>query len=66
MFYKFKPFVLIFFSFIASFPAIALELSNEEIKEWITPADLKIGNTVVLYNRRFLLYDCDEFTKGLD
>ncbi|XP_070534018.1 EF-hand domain-containing protein 1-like [Ptychodera flava] len=47
----------------SSFPSVVMELSNHEIKDWYTPRDLTIGNTIFIYNRRFLIYDCDEFTK---
>jgi len=48
----------------SSFASIVFELSDSEIKEWFTPHDFKIGATVLIYGRRFLLYNMDEFSKS--
>ncbi|XP_033640737.1 EF-hand domain-containing protein 1-like [Asterias rubens] len=48
----------------SSFPAVVMELSDHEIKQWCTPQDFWIGKTVFIYNRPFLIYDTDEFTKA--
>lgn len=48
----------------STFPAVVMELSDKEIKDYYTPVDFDIGKTVQLYNRRFFLYDCDNFTKA--
>lgn len=45
-------------------PAIVMELSDKEIKQYFSPADFKIGETVQIYNRRFFIYDCDNFTRA--
>ena len=47
-----------------TFPSISLEVSPKEVKVWFLDTDLKIGETVCIYNNRFLIYDCDEFTKN--
>lgn len=48
----------------ASFPAIVLELSEQEIKRHFNPRDFMLGQTCMIYGRRFLIYDMDNFTKA--
>ena len=48
----------------SSFPAVVMELSGSEIKDYFTPYDFVVGKTVTIYGRRFLIYDCDNFTKA--
>lgn len=47
-----------------TFPSVAMELTEQEIKEYFTPKDFQIGKTITIYGRCFLIYDCDNFTKG--
>ncbi|XP_072175362.1 EF-hand domain-containing protein 1-like [Diadema setosum] len=48
----------------SSFRAVVMELSSHEIKAWYGPTDFGIGKTVFIYNRPFLIYDSDDFTKA--
>jgi hypothetical protein len=47
-----------------NFPAGVMEITDEEVKEYFSPVDFKIGTTVLIYGRRFLIYDVDNFTKA--
>lgn len=40
---------------VASFPAGVMEVSEHEVKEWLSPKDLGIGKTINMMGRKFLL-----------
>ncbi|XP_034018599.1 EF-hand domain-containing protein 1 isoform X2 [Thalassophryne amazonica] len=46
-----------------NFPACVLEVSSKEVDEYYSPADFKLGEMITLMARRYLLQDCDGFTK---
>jgi len=46
------------------FPLTAMEITDEEVKQYFTPVDFAVGKTIVVYGRRFLIYDVDNFTKA--
>lgn len=35
-----------------------------EVKKYFTPADFHIGASLVINGRKFVFYDCDNFTKA--
>jgi len=47
-----------------SFPVGAMEAGEHEFPSFFSPVDFKIGETIVIYNRRFLIYDFDNFTRA--
>lgn len=48
----------------STFPGVVMELTENEIKDYFTPRDFMVGQTVTIYNRRFVIYAMDNFTKA--
>lgn len=47
----------------SEFPSIFMEKTANEVTEFYSPKDLKIGETIFVYGRKFLLLACDKFTR---
>lgn len=48
----------------STYSSIAMELTNHEVKEYFTPRNFALGDTLYIYGRKFLIYDADNFTKA--
>jgi hypothetical protein len=47
-----------------SFPMAVMELSEHEVTAWFTPADFRVGETIFINGRKFVIFDCDGFTRS--
>lgn len=45
------------------YPEIYMELSDNEVTEYYQPKDFRVGGTIFAFGRKFLLLDCDLFTR---
>lgn len=48
----------------ADFPGIVFNVSDAEVEEYYQPKDFMIGGTIFVFGRKFLLLDCDKFTRN--
>ncbi|KAM9704326.1 EF-hand domain-containing protein 1 [Menidia menidia] len=46
-----------------TFPSCVLEVAAVDVAEYYSPKDFRLGQTIELLSRHFLLFDCDVFTK---
>lgn len=46
------------------FPAVIFNVSEAEMEEFYRPRDFMIGSTIFVFGRKFLLLDCDTFTRN--
>lgn len=51
----FDNIALSFLPCLAHFPSSVLELSEDEVKDWVGPPDLMIGKTVFINSRKFFV-----------
>uniref|UniRef100_A0A095AMX0 EF-hand domain-containing protein 1 n=1 Tax=Schistosoma haematobium TaxID=6185 RepID=A0A095AMX0_SCHHA len=47
-----------------SFPSVSMEITENEVKEYFSPKDFHVGQSVNILGRKYLIYDCDNFTKA--
>lgn len=45
------------------FPAVVFNVSDAEVEEYYGPKDFMIGGTIFVFGRKFMLLDCDRFTR---
>lgn len=47
----------------ADFASIVFNVSDAEVDEYYSPKDFIVGATIFVFGRKFLLLDCDRFTR---
>ncbi|XP_069092247.1 EF-hand domain-containing protein 1 [Pleurodeles waltl] len=47
-----------------SFPACVLEISDHEVIDWYSPKDFCVGKDITILGRKFVLHDCDDYTRA--
>lgn len=47
-----------------TYPSCYMEISDVEVNEYYQPKDLIVGETIFIFGRRFLLLNCDPFTRS--